>query len=141
MLIAVTVRPRAPWLWVMMAGCWTGPSTPAAEPVAQPAPVVAPRAVDDTPPSPARVAATLATMQGFSERMCQCFDKACSDQVVEDMVAWSQEMAKTPDVNAQLSDDDRNEIVRVSEALTACMVEIMKRSMPPPGPAQPVTTP
>lgn len=81
----------------------------------------------------------LTMMRGFSERMCQCFDKPCSDQIIEEMVAWSQDMARTMDAGDRIDDADRNEMAQVSEALTKCMLEIMKRSMPSPGPAQPVT--
>ncbi|MBA2543030.1 MAG: hypothetical protein H0V17_25540 [Deltaproteobacteria bacterium] len=69
----------------------------------------------------------VAMMEAFSDRMCGCKDKACADQVNEDMSKWGTDMAK----NAGAYDDERPdpELAKKSADImtryTECMTKLM----------------
>ncbi len=71
--------------------------------------------------------AAVAKMEEFQKRMCDCKDKACADNVNEDMTKWGTEMAR----NASYDRDDRPDpdLARKSADImtkyTECMTKLM----------------
>src|SRR5258706_16425686 len=66
-----------------------------------------------------------AKMREFTDRMCDCADKRCADQITEEMSAWSREMAKRSGKHAKLSALDTKRMAATTEELTKCMTKAM----------------
>jgi hypothetical protein len=67
----------------------------------------------------------LAMMRGFSNRMCQCADKACADQVQDDMVKWGTEAAKAADRDERPDPEMVRESGEIMTRYTECMTKLM----------------
>jgi hypothetical protein len=72
----------------------------------------------------------LAMMRGFTDRMCQCADKACADRVQEDMTKWGTEAAKAADRDERPDPDMVKQAGEIMTRYTECMTKLMMMSAP-----------
>ena len=63
-------------------------------------------------------------MEAFRDEMCACHDVACVQQVSDEMVKWSQELAKT-NKQPKLSDDQTKRATEIGQTMAACMTTAM----------------
>jgi hypothetical protein len=68
---------------------------------------------------------SIAKMREFTDRMCDCADKRCADQITEEMSDWSREMAKRSRKPERLSELDTKRMAATTEELTKCMTKAM----------------
>ena len=131
------------WIAVALlaAGCYR--SSP------PPPPPEAPRPAGEEPrasfarPRPARppvqerstIADAIARLGEFADDMCACKDRACADQVSQDMTRWSTEMSRDHD-ELKPTEEEMEEATKVTERLSKCMVTAMGLGAPtsPPTP-------
>ena len=69
-----------------------------------------------------------AKMRDFTDRMCDCTDKRCADQITEEMSDWSREMAKRsgkPGKPGKLSELDTKRMAATTEEFTKCVTKAM----------------
>jgi hypothetical protein len=64
---------------------------------------------------PSKDRAALEKVVEFSNRMCQCKDKACADLVMRDMKRWGDEMAKNADPHDK---PDPKQVEKVTQAMS-----------------------
>jgi hypothetical protein len=67
----------------------------------------------------------VSVVRGFTERMCACRDKACADQVQEDLTKWGTEMAKKADRDERPDDETMKQITDLIQHYTECMTKLM----------------
>jgi hypothetical protein len=80
---------------------------------------------------------TVAKMEEFQKKMCDCKDKACSDKVNEEMTKWGTEMAKTAGADKDAKPDP--ELAKKSADIMTKYTECMtKNMMAGAGSAEPV---
>jgi hypothetical protein len=75
--------------------------------------------------APMGSAAIIAKMAQFSDEMCTCMDRACTDLVTEEIAQWGQEMAKSAGSEAKLSKEDMKQMTTITERLTKCVTAVM----------------
>ncbi len=107
----------------LLVGCWTG-TTPPPAPPQNDAPVAA------KPPPPRRpmteIQAVIAKMRGLTAQMCACKDKACADDVQDELTSWSQTIARNGrDADVRPSDDDMRQMQEVGTHYAECMMKAM----------------
>jgi hypothetical protein len=73
----------------------------------------------------------LAKMRGFTDRMCACKDKACADQVQDDMTKWGMEMARNAKRDERPDPDMIKESGEIMTRYTECFTKLMTASMTP----------
>jgi len=89
------------WPWLVIAGCWRDPMTPA-----DPAIVVTkPHVVDATPPS--AFDDIVVRFEGIVDEMCDCHDKTCADHVAADLSSWANDMSKDRELKPTTAEIDR----------------------------------
>lgn len=66
----------------------------------------------------------IAKMSELKDKMCACKDKACADQVTQEMTKWGAEHSKGGEA-AKMSDDEQKKMASVTEGMTTCMTKIM----------------
>lgn len=69
----------------------------------------------------------IAKMTEFKDRMCACKDKACTENVAEEMTRWSQANAKG-EKEVKMSEEDMKKSTAIGEELTRCMTKILTES-------------
>ena len=125
---------------VLAAGCYR--SSP---PPASPEPAPARPAFDEpqasyaharfrsTRPAPEErgvIAEVMAKLEQFTDDMCACKDRACTDALTQELTRWSAEMGRAhPDLKP--SETEMEEVMRVSERLSKCMMAAMGHGSPP----------
>jgi hypothetical protein len=69
----------------------------------------------------------IAKMDEFSKRMCECKDKACADQVNEDMTKWGTEMARNAsyEYDEKPDPDMARKSADIMTRYTECMTKLM----------------
>lgn len=77
------------------------------------------------------VAEAMAVMNGFTDRMCGCNDKACADTVQDEMNAWSAAMAKTAGSQARPDEATMKKMTEIGVRYGECMAKAMQSSPPP----------
>jgi hypothetical protein len=85
--------------------------------------------------SPTGMSGAMAKMEEFQIRMCNCKDKACADQVNEDMTKWGTEMARsaTYDPDDRPDPDMAKKSADIMTKYTECMTKLMMAAVPGPG--------
>lgn len=116
----------------VLAACWTSQQPPPADPaITTSAPPPSPDAAPDAPATSAQRA--LAAMAGFRDRMCKCTDRACANQVTEDMTRWGEEAARAADQPPRrLSHDETRIAQELGDAMVKCMADLMRGSASSP---------
>jgi hypothetical protein len=66
---------------------------------------------------------TIAKMTELKDKMCACKDKACGDQVYQEMARWDAEHGKGGE-GAKVSDDDQKKLASITEDMARCMTKI-----------------
>jgi hypothetical protein len=82
--------------------------------------------------------AAYAKLSAFKDQMCGCKDKACVDQVQDEMMKWGEEQSKKlGGKKPTMSDDEHNKLADVTMKITDCAQKAMGMGsavmMPPPG--------
>ena len=66
-------------------------------------------------------------MLGFKDQMCACHDKACADHVQDDLVQWSSEMAKSPDMRpGSFTEEQMRAMQDLGTNYAECMMAAMQ---------------
>ncbi|HEU4733699.1 MAG TPA: hypothetical protein VFT22_37655, partial [Kofleriaceae bacterium] len=65
----------------------------------------------------------IAKMSELKDKMCACKDKACADQVAQEMTRWGTEH-KAGEAS-KLSEEDQKKLVALTEDMTKCMTKLM----------------
>lgn len=65
----------------------------------------------------------IAKMTELKDKMCACKDKACTDQVTQEMTRWGSEHKGGE--TAKVSEEDQKKLVAVTGDMTTCMTKIM----------------
>lgn len=107
--------PAAAPVTTHVASTPVGTAAPA-EPAQEPAP-------SDTP-APFTREALFQEMQGFADRMCECHDSQCAQQVADDMQTWSREAEKRADP-PHMSEQDVQHASAIGERMGRCMQQAM----------------
>jgi hypothetical protein len=115
---------------IALAACGGGQPPPSRTPSPPPAATVA-----DHPPSDAAVdasradtAAALAELSQFSDDMCKCVDRDCTDRVTGAMTMWAQEMLKTHTEEVAMSEADTRRMAEITEHMATCATDVIMRS-------------
>jgi hypothetical protein len=113
---------------VLPAAC--GGST-SSQPTPPPSNTVA--AKEESPPSPSpaatRVQAIFAAFETFTNRMCQCKDTTCAQEISAELTAWAQEIAKDPAANdSKPSEAEAKRMGELATKLGDCMTNAMGAS-------------
>ncbi len=110
-------------LWcALLAGCWHGDPPPAA-----PAPAPAPIKAAPAPRPRNQTELAFEAMRGFREQMCACKDKPCADGVQEELVQWSTEMAKSPNLRAGNFTEEQMRVMQdLGSGYAECMMNAMQ---------------
>ncbi len=115
---------------VLLSACWRS-SPPPTEPVVEnkptPTPVhaSAPRAMTDAEQA-------MDAMERFADRLCDCRDARCAQEVIDDMTQWSQEMTKRGSEPPRMTEEDTKRAAEIGERAGRCMQNAM--SVPAPNP-------
>jgi hypothetical protein len=72
----------------------------------------------------------MAKMREFTDKMCQCTDAECAKKVSDDMVTWSQEMAKEEEP-PKMTEDEIKEATEIGTRMGECMTKAMTAELPP----------
>jgi hypothetical protein len=67
---------------------------------------------------------SVARMTEFKNRMCACKDKACSDQVSNELSRWSQAQAKSDGDKAESPSEEDPRLEAVTDEMTRCMLRL-----------------
>jgi len=67
----------------------------------------------------------VAKMSEFKDRVCACKDKACTDAVQADLVAWSQEQAKNPPKPVTVDDATTKKLGEITDGYTKCLTDAL----------------
>jgi hypothetical protein len=105
-----------------LAACGGGQPPPSPPPAAATPPGDA--AVDA---SRADTAAALAKLSQFSDDMCKCSDRECTERVTAAMTRWAQEMLATHSQGVTMSDSDTRRMAQISERLATCVTDVMMK--------------
>jgi hypothetical protein len=115
---------------IALAACGGSQPPPSRTPSPPPEATVA-----DHPPSDAAVdasradtAAALAEMNQFSDDMCKCVDRDCTDRVTEAMTTWAQEMFKTHTEEVAMSEADTRRMAEITEHMATCATDVTIRN-------------
>jgi hypothetical protein len=73
-----------------------------------------------------QLAAAIAAMRDFADKMCACSDQACAVRVSDEMTKWGQEQARSGDSNLRPSDEDAKQFAEVTKRMADCMQGAMR---------------
>lgn len=80
-----------------------------------------------------RTRTTIATIGGFTDRMCACRDQTCLDAVVADVSAWGAEQA-IAGADDKLDEESARTLASITKRYTECMAALATKLAPPPPP-------
>ena len=125
------------WTVVALAGCWTGSTATKSEPpAAQETSHTRPSRPPPRELTPAEQ--TLEDLEAFSERMCDCTDTPCAEQVSNDMTAWSEAVSRDrPPSDFRLTDEQTKRMADLGMRMGECMQRAFSSGQPPPQPPPP----
>jgi hypothetical protein len=109
------------WPWLVVAGCWRDPVTPADPPVA-----TKPHAIDTAPRS--AFEDIVIRFEGIVDEMCDCHDRTCADHVTADLSSWANDMSKDTSLTPTRAESDR--MTALSQRYGQCVNAAM--GSPPP---------
>jgi hypothetical protein len=70
-------------------------------------------------------------MQAFTDRMCQCKDAKCANEVSDAITKWAEEMSKQFKEPPKMSEADQKRASDIGERMGKCMQEAIAASAPP----------
>lgn len=86
--------------------------------------------------SAAEVSVAIAQLSVYADRLCACDDKACSDKVQEEMIAWSGATGKALGT-ARPSSAEAMKLSEISTRMTACYAKLNAVPALPASPEEP----
>jgi hypothetical protein len=121
-----------------VAGCYR--STPPPEEPAPPRPMFQEpqpssasfRSTRPPPPARSLISEAIAKLAEFADDMCACTDKPCADAVQSEMTRWSTEISQRKEDYDKPTEEEVEEVTKVSQRLSTCTMTAMGYGSPPP---------
>jgi hypothetical protein len=75
---------------------------------------------------PSRKEQAIATLERFADRMCQCTDVDCTQQVTDDMTVWAQDQVALNE-DLRMTEQEQRHATQIATRLAECMQGAMAR--------------